>query len=306
MADKFNDIQNYSTNVRINYIKRLVIYTISYLFWIANDNWVKKFIQTKFFAPRKYPTSESENQLLRQAESFRIKVNDQFIQCWRWGTGPVLIFAHGWNGRGVQFAPLIRESLKKGYSVVTFDGPGHGDSDGKSSSYFEMTDALRAVMRHYGKDEIIALIGHSFGASAIINALHKERFKIPAVLLAPALGIKEMLEGIFSLHGMPMVIYQGMVKTYEDKFGYDLEKDNPKNLLGEFPLKALIIHDRYDKVTPFAESKLAAARLESIGLLPTNGLGHKKIISDTQVVGKVLDYIVLNGERKVKYVSTAV
>jgi len=217
MAEKLIDFQSNRTNVRINPVKRSIIHSLLSLSWMINNGWVQEFIRTNYFAPRKYNPSGAEQELLRQAESFRIKVNDQTIAGWRWGQGSALLFVHGWNGSGIQFQPYIREALKRGYSAITFDGPGHGDSDGNSSSYFEMTDALRAVLNHFEEKEVLAVIGHSFGASAIINALHKEKSRIPAVLLAPALGIKEMLDTTFVSHGVPMHIYNHLIEIYEQK-----------------------------------------------------------------------------------------
>jgi len=291
MAGKRIDFQANSTNVRINILRRITVYSVFSLLWTINNEWVKKIISTTFFAPRKYRTSDSEQVTLGQAQYHRINVNDQYISCWRWGTGPALLFIHGWNGSGIQFAPFIRDSLEKGYSVITFDGPGHGASEGRSSSYFEMTDAVRGVIHHFGTEEIVALIGHSFGASAIVNALHKEKYRIPAVLLAPALEIKEMLEGVFKLHGIPLYIYQQMIENYEERFGYDLQKDNPKNLIPMLDSEVLIVHDRQDKVTPFSESDQIATGSESIKLIPTDGLGHKKILFDREVIARIFQFL---------------
>ncbi len=291
MADKLIDFQKNSTNVRINRIKRAVTHSLFSLSWMINNSWVQNFIRTNYFVPRSYRLSNEENTFLRAAESFRINVNDQNIVCWKWGSGPAIVFVHGWNGRGIQFQNFIRAALVRGYSAITFDGPGHGDSDGKSSSYFEMTDALRAVLRHYSENAIIAVIGHSFGAAAIINALHKEGARIPSVLLAPALDIKEMLDTVFALHGVPLHIFNHLIKTYEQRFGYDLNLDNPKNLLQEYSLQAMIIHDKQDSVTPFEDSKKVTEKFPLIRLFATNGLGHKKIIYDQRIIGETFDYI---------------
>jgi pimeloyl-ACP methyl ester carboxylesterase len=291
MSDIYTNIQSNSTNFRVNIFKKSVTFLITNLLWLINQSLVKKFVLRGFFVPRLYKASDAEKELLQEAESFRIMVNDQYISCWKWGNGPAIIYAHGWNGRGIQFYPFIKDSLARGYSVIVFDGPGHGDSEGNTSSYFQMTDAVRAVLNHCKDDKIVAIAGHSFGAAAIINALHKDRHRLPAVLIAPALGIREMLDMAFQIHGIPKNVYQQLIHEYETRFGYTLEKDNPKDLLHEFNLQALIIHDKQDKVTPFEESESVSAKFDSIDLFTTTGLGHKRVLNDRNVMSEVFNYL---------------
>jgi pimeloyl-ACP methyl ester carboxylesterase len=291
MSDKYTNLQMNSTNVRINKLTSLFTRITFSFFWLVAQKQLREFIRKNFFAPRLYKPSEPELELLNQAETFRIMVNDQHVSCWRWGTGPAIVYVHGWNGRGIQFYFFIKEALAKGYSVVTFDGPGHGESGGNSCSYFEMSDALRGILNYCKKDDIIAVVGHSFGGAAIVNALHKDKHQVPAVLLAPALEIKDMLYTVFSTHGVPAKIVQTFIGEYEERFGYNLVKDNPNNLLADYHLNALIIHDRQDKVTSFSDSERAAKKYQSISLSATNGLGHKKVMTDPHVVTETLKYI---------------
>ena len=101
-------------------------------------------------------------------------------------------------------------------------------------------------------------------------------------MIAPALEIKGMLYTVFSTHGVPKKIFQTFINEYEERFGYNLVTDNPINLLAEYQLKALIIHDRQDKVTSFRDSEQAAKKYRAIELLDTNGLGHKKVMTKLQ------------------------
>ncbi len=291
MADKYIKLQNNGVNLRVNFARRLITSLVVHISWFINPLLVKKFILREFFAPRQYKVSDEENQLLQKAEEFRIMVNDQYVRCWKWGQGPTIVFVHGWNGRGIQFHGFIKESLARGYSVITFDGPGHGESQGDTSSFFEMTDAVRAVLLHAKDNNIAAVVGHSFGAAAIVNALHKDKQQIPAVLIAPALAIREMLDMAFDIHGVPVKVYRNLIDEYESRFGYNLVADNPKNLIPEFRLKALIIHDRQDKVTPFIESEQAANGQNDIKLFVTDGLGHKRILQDVSVSHELYHYI---------------
>src|SRR2546427_12072126 len=49
-----------------------------------------------------------------------------------WQAGPALapgvLLVHGWGGRGVQMGSFVAPLLARGYRVVWFDQPGHGES----------------------------------------------------------------------------------------------------------------------------------------------------------------------------------
>ena len=47
----------------------------------------------------------------------------------RWGShGPIVLLVHGWEGRGSQLAAMVPLLVEAGFSVVTFDAPGHGEA----------------------------------------------------------------------------------------------------------------------------------------------------------------------------------
>jgi pimeloyl-ACP methyl ester carboxylesterase len=252
---------------------------------------VRRFILKNFFTPIPYKTSGLESDLLAKGHPFSIQADNRTIRCWRWGTGPAIIFVHGWNGRGIQFLPFFQPVLETGLSVITFDGPGHGEAEGQTSSYFQMTETLRALLRDNRIGVIRGLVGHSFGAGAIINALHKEKQGIPSVWIAPSLKLKELLEQAFSTHGIPLHIFRKLIAEYEEKYLYNLIEDNPIQLLSRRDMKALIIHDEDDRVIPLSDSREAADRNDGIRLETTKGLGHRRILKDPHVIHKTICYL---------------
>jgi pimeloyl-ACP methyl ester carboxylesterase len=232
-----------------------------------------------------------EEEYLKNADKFEIVVNQKNIQCWKWGSGPTVIFVHGWNGKGIQFLPFLKKFREAGYSVLTLDLPGHGESEGKYSNYFEISDTVRALLNQNVRSDIMGIVGHSLGAAAIINALDKESLSIPAVLIAPALRLKEMLEYAFFSHGIPPKVFYGLIKDFEMRMGYNLSSDNPINLVTKQSLPALIIHDQSDKITPFKDSAEASVLVPSLQLISTSGLGHRRILFDDEVIQETFQYI---------------
>jgi len=291
MSSRKQNVDKYSSGIQISTLKRMLNYISLYVLWLVRRKPLRQLLFKHFFTPKSYKLAETEIQYLNKGERFEIPVNDQKVIYWKWGTGPVILFSHGWNGRGIQFYHFFDKLIKNGFSIVAFDGPGHGESECKTCSYFQMTDTVRALISHLNPKNMVGLVGHSFGASAIINAASKENLKIPAVLIAPAIKLKEMLEKTIRIHGVPNIIYKSLIGEYEKKYGYHFHNDNPYNLLKTFNINALILHDSDDQTTPFSISQETAKLYKSIDLIKTDGLGHIRILRDDGVINEAISYL---------------
>jgi pimeloyl-ACP methyl ester carboxylesterase len=87
----------------------------------------------------------AEVDLLETARARPMQVGERRIETWVWGTGPSVLLVHGWGGRGAQLGALVGPLVTRGFSVVTFDAPGHGASDAGTVTIPEITTAIRAV-----------------------------------------------------------------------------------------------------------------------------------------------------------------
>jgi pimeloyl-ACP methyl ester carboxylesterase len=89
------------------------------------------------------------------------------------GTGPALVFVHGWTCDSTSWAAQVPAFDKK-YRVITLDLPGHGQSGSPKDSKFTMDLFARAVeaVRVESKAQQVVLIGHSMGAPVIRQYAH--------------------------------------------------------------------------------------------------------------------------------------
>ena len=276
-----------STNVRVCRAGRRVLHTFFDLLWTTTPALTKRIAKRLFFKPSNYKTTPLENYYLKKGRPFEISVNGKTVKCWKWGTGPSILLAHGWNGRGIQLHHFIEPLLRKGYSVIAYDAPGHGESEGKTSSYFEITDTIRTLLNSSNGYDIQGVIAHSLGASATVNSIAKERNSLEVVLIAPALRLAEVLYGYFDHIGVPKPLYRSLISEYEDQFGYSMDHDNPSNLLREVKSRILIVHDKDDPTIPFFHSKELSDEFQNITLHTTERLGHKKILADRFIVDSI-------------------
>ncbi len=295
MTKKYANTQTHSTNVRMNRVRQRIKHVVLYFLWNYIPTVSKILTKRAFFTPAKYRINALEQSYLEHATAFEILVHDKTIQCWKWGRGPGILLVHGWSGRGIQLHGFIEPLIRAGYAVFTFDGPGHGESQGTTSSYFELTDAVRAFISSSNGNNIKGVIAYSLGGAAVINGLAKENHSLETVLIAPALKLNDVLQKAFTHHGVPQPIYQNLISEFEHKFGYNMHRDDPHKLLKEITPKILIVHDINDLVIPYIDSKELAEQLENVVLHTTRGLGHKRILNDSSVIDLTVKHFGGNG-----------
>jgi pimeloyl-ACP methyl ester carboxylesterase len=250
-----------------------------------------RLVEKLFFTPGSYSLSVDEQRRLEQGESFHFQVHDRRICGWRWGNGPGVLLVHGWNGSGIQFHRFIDPLVQAGYTAIAIDGPSHGASEGRSTSYFEFTDVVRALIEPSRGFCVRGVVAHSFGAAAVVNGLVHQKAALKTVLLAPALKLRELLFNAFDQHGIPRRIYENIIAAYEARFGYSLERDDPHLRLNELRSPVLVIHDQDDPVIAYRDSQALCRRYEQMTLKTTYGLGHKNIMTDPVVVDATVSHL---------------
>ena len=213
-----------------------------------------------------------------------------------WGEGPAVYLLHGWGGRRGQFDAFVEPLVHKGYRVIALDAPGHGDSapgafGPRRGLLTEFCAALAAAIEAYGPAH--AVIGHSLGGLAITVALLDGLPAERAVLIAPApdtmaytvdfarqLGFSEGVRRRFTGRiaqrvGRPMADFDVLARARETEVT---------------PLPPLfIVHDRADREVAVRDGQALAAAWPRAEFTATEGLGHRRILRDPQVVRLVVD-----------------
>lgn len=104
-----------------------------------------------------------------------------------------IFLVHGFYNHSGTWSPHIQRWISQGFSVVSFDLPGHGLSDGRRmdiDSMAEYTHALESVedsMRTRAPMPWV-LVGHSLGGGVVLDRATKSNYPYAqSVLLAPLL-----------------------------------------------------------------------------------------------------------------------
>lgn len=248
-----------------------------------------------FATPPRHGHTDAERAALAQASRHEVSMGFQRLAAWRFGPSdrPVVVASHGWGGRGAQFRAFVPALLEAGYQVVVFDHVGHGESDGRESSLIHFIDGLDAVVRDAESRgaKVVALLGHSLGAAAIGAWLNRNRREMDVVLVAPPTSI-ERYSGHFARRlGIPEKVRRAMQERFERVLGRRWSEFELPHAVAQVRARALIVHDVEDADVPFAAGLALARAWPSASLLPTRGLGHRRVLRDPVVIRDALDFI---------------
>ena len=86
---------------------------------------VAPFFRRLMLQPRRH-VSAPPLLILRAADQ-RLDLGEGLV-AWRWGEGPTVLLAHGFEGSPVQFGAVIDALVERGYAAVALDMPAHGAS----------------------------------------------------------------------------------------------------------------------------------------------------------------------------------
>ena len=280
-----------STNVRNINIKLILTNIVFSLVYFIFTKATLGFIKGKFFTPKTKSLSRLQEKWLDEARTIHIPFNNMTLKAWQIGSGPSILFVHGWNGRGIQFHPFFDDFINAGYSVIFFDAPAHGASEGEMTNYLEMTECLDSIFQYEFEDKIVGVVAHSMGASILINYLQNQPRYLPLVFVAPALSLLELLFQSFKNHGIPKHIFFKLMWEFESQYQMPLETRNPFDLIKSLNNQILIIHDKDDKITSVEDSTLIAKNMLNVNLIETEGLGHNRLLKDSQVSRESINFI---------------
>jgi pimeloyl-ACP methyl ester carboxylesterase len=239
--------------------------------------------------------SDIEREVLDRAERFVIPYSDGLgLVAYRWGdrSAPVVLFVHGWTGTATSFVMFIEPLVARGFQVVAYDGLAHGASPGRSANLIEWTDGVVAAMQVLNR--VHCVVGHSLGAGSILIASSAGLNTDRIVLIAPLTDIVPATEAFARVLSIPAGIISGMRDYVARKYRHRLARygrDWIDIFQSSFQVSTLIVHDKDDKEIAWEHGRGLAARWPWAEFVTTEGLGHRRILINTQVVNRVTDFI---------------
>jgi len=229
-----------------------------------------------------------ENETLRRAIPLGVQLGGTRLNALQWGEGPVVLLAHGWNGRGTQLGAFVEPLVERGYRVVAFDAPGHGQTAGHRCTMAHLADSITAVGRAVWP--VHAVIGHSAGALAAmlaqVSGLEADRL----VLVAPPAGPIAWVNELAAELQLGEDVKQRVIDRIEDHMARWPTTRGPE-VARTLDAPMLVVHDAQDADVDWARARAIADAAPHAELVTTHGLGHRRILRDVDVVRRVVDFI---------------
>jgi pimeloyl-ACP methyl ester carboxylesterase len=222
------------------------------------------------------------------ADRFSVRGGEVVLHRLGANTGPRVLLVHGWNGAAVDWRPLAEALVADGFSVSALDLPAHGASPGRVSSLPRFVRGVIEADRRHGPFDV--WIAHSMGVAASLAALaagaQARRLILIGGLVDPAGALREFARG-FGLNSAATRAYLAGIERQERM---PLSEVDALRNASTITAPALIVHDRDDRVIPVEHGRKLAAALAGAQLLQTNGLGHRRILSDDAIVRSVVAF----------------
>jgi len=223
------------------------------------------------------------------SEQFWLKINGKRIAYWVNGSGPTILFVHGWGSYGALFSKMITEFSSDGYRVIWFDAPAHGQSSGWQTNIFEIQQCISSLQEIYGHFEMV--VGHSFGALSLMRAISEGLSVSKLVTLSSPSNTIELVDKFCFFFNPSKQSKEVLIKYIEKKYGDDLwDKTLVKNMAKNIEQPVLIIHDKNDQMISYQQGISNKKYLKRSELILTENLGHNRIVYNVEVTKKVLDF----------------
>jgi pimeloyl-ACP methyl ester carboxylesterase len=248
-----------------------------------------------FVTPVNFPLPKREQYMLKSAQKKRLLINDinKEIEILSYGySKKKILLVHGWSGRSTQLFAFADKLLENGYMVISFDGPAHGKSTGRTTMMPEFLKTIEKINTTFGPFE--AAIGHSFGAISLYNAA-SNFLTIKALI---AIGSGDKISDIISNFAKNLYLKEKSARKIqsglENKWMIHIDDFASSTVAKKIKIPVLVVHDKNDGDVPVSCAYRIRQNLEKGSLLITNGLGHTKILRNKEVVNKSVEFIIQN------------
>lgn len=203
-----------------------------------------------------------------------------------------VLVAHGFESSLKNFEGFVTPLVNKGYEVIAFDAPAHGQSEGKEIILPLYIKTLAVIYENYGPFD--AYIGHSLGGLAIAHFLetipHDASVKV--VFIAPATEITPIMDRFFKILHLNGKVRKAFDELSTEKTGISPEDASIRRAMHNIHATVLWLHDIADDITPYHDmERVRGDNFHNINFVTTQGLGHRKIYRDPQTVQQVIDFL---------------
>lgn len=251
-----------------------------------------RFAAKLFLTPFKYKLPKREKKMDRESKQTPLILPhyQREIIVYEYGNSPrKILLAHGWSGRGTQLAVMAEDLLKAGFSVVSFDAPAHGKAPGKMSMMPHFIEAIEVIEKLYGPFD--AVIGHSLGGMSALKAISNGLSVQKLVIIGTANSITHITREFARNMKMNNKVAAKMKRYFDEKYEVDMDTLSGAVSAEGVKIPTLVIHDEDDVDVHISSAHEIHEKLENSELYTTEGLGHRRILGNPEVISKIIQFL---------------
>ncbi|MBF4516071.1 alpha/beta hydrolase [Flavobacterium sp. ANB] len=260
-----------------------------------STNLVTKYAARLFTTPIKHKVPKRELDMDHKSiqNTIFIPSINKNIVTYKYGTSPrQILLVHGWSGRGTQLFKIADELVKIGFSTISFDAPAHGKSEGKTTIMSEFIASILEIEKLYGPFDFA--IGHSLGGMSVLNAI-KDGLKVnKAIIIGSGDIVQDILDDFISKLTLKQEISNRLRDLFENQYNVKMNDFSAYKAAQKIKIPVLVIHDNDDPEVPVKAGIHIHKQLENGNLFLTEGLGHRKILGNQNVIKKIIEFIKSN------------
>ncbi|MEM9329389.1 MAG: alpha/beta hydrolase [Bacteroidota bacterium] len=250
------------------------------------------FAYRQLTSPQVRKLRPNEEDTLNKSEQEDFKFGTFKIKLYRWGGGEkTVLLIHGWEGQAGNFADLVEKLLEENYTVYAFDGPSHGYSSNGKTSLFEFTELVAVLIRRF---KVKTLVSHSFGGVATTYALFKNKDLVidTYVLLTTPDRFIERIQDVSEATGISQKVQRLLIERLEKETGQRVDELNVSDFVSHIHVnRALIIHDKDDRVIPIERSRNVYNNWKGCRFTEVHGTGHFRMLRTDTILNEVLEFL---------------
>ena len=206
---------------------------------------------------------------------------------------PLVLLLHGWGGHAGQMLALAQAVAAQGLRPVLVEMPAHGRSSGSVSNlpqFARAIDYVAARLQQQGHS-LRAIVAHSLAANAAAFAASRGLPVQRLVLIAPPASPRDYTRLFGQVFGLSEATRAAMQRRIEAREGVLMPQFEPDAVGPRIQVPTLVVHDRSDSINRFADGQAYARSIRGAELLATDGLGHRKVLKEAEVLAKTTLFV---------------
>ena len=251
---------------------------------------VGSYVGRKMFRPRRLGGPAATPHATLGVQKIALPHRDTALNLHAWGSGSrIVLLVHGWEGDIRDMSEFIMPLLRQNFRVLALELPAHGASGASETDVHDAAAAIGAAAENCGP--LHSIVAHSLGGAAATVFLSEHSGAARLVLVAPGGDLGQDIRRLSSALALPERASAALSRYVSARYGRSLEECSTARAAKSVHIPALIFHDLADRITPFAEAQEISRSFLQGRLVPTSGLGHRRILKDADVISLTVEFL---------------